>query len=296
MRARPVRPGTTYLLTRRAAARLLLLTPTKDVKAITRYALFRAARKAKLLVHAAIFSSNHFHLVVTDPKQNLPTFMQDMNSLIARALNAHWERQGEHFWSPGTYSRVDLLDADSVWDRLLYTTANAVKDGLVSSPDKWPGFVLLPKHMGISLRARRPRTAFFTRSKLPEHEDLTPALPPLLEAAGYDMASFVREFTRRLSAYVAALREEHEGPYMGAARVKRQSPFTSAGPVRSSSSSTRVFFAVEGAARKDQEQKERAWLRAYREARAVWPQPEPDVLFPSGTYLVHVTYGAKVAS
>jgi REP element-mobilizing transposase RayT len=52
------------------------------------YVLAVAARRFGVLVHAFCVLSNHLHLLVTDPDARLPAFMQYLDSLVARAVNA----------------------------------------------------------------------------------------------------------------------------------------------------------------------------------------------------------------
>jgi REP element-mobilizing transposase RayT len=54
-------------------------------------------------VHAWCVLSNHYHLVVTDPDARLPAFMQYLDSLVARAMNASlWSTPTERT-DPRTY-------------------------------------------------------------------------------------------------------------------------------------------------------------------------------------------------
>lgn len=63
--ARPVMPGTTYLVTRRCLGRRFLLRPDRELNRAFLYCLAVAARKYGIQVHALCVMSNHYHVAVT---------------------------------------------------------------------------------------------------------------------------------------------------------------------------------------------------------------------------------------
>src|SRR5512133_1221414 len=111
---RRVLPGTTYLVTRRCSERRFFLRPSRLTNDIFLYVLAVAARRYGVLVHAFCVLSNHCHLIVTDEEGRLPAFMQYLDSLVARAVNAslgHFES----LWArDGSYSAVEPLDPADV--------------------------------------------------------------------------------------------------------------------------------------------------------------------------------------
>ncbi|MEZ6186523.1 MAG: transposase [Planctomycetota bacterium] len=176
-RADPVTQGKTYHLTRRCDRRLRRLTPDSKVTSIVKFALFHAAKECGIEVHAACFSTNHFHLVITDPNGRHPDFMQRMNSMIARALNAQHGVKG-HFWGPGSYEKVELIGFDALLRTLVYVTLNPVKDGLVSSPKAYPGFLTRPDQVGCTFRAHKPATASSAATAAAATRPPSPRTPP----------------------------------------------------------------------------------------------------------------------
>ena len=95
---RQILPGVTYLITRRCAQRQFLLRPSPRVNQIFRYCLAYAARRFDIRLHAYCVLSNHYHLVLTDPKARLPEFMHWLNAYLAKSLNEQLRRWEE---SPG---------------------------------------------------------------------------------------------------------------------------------------------------------------------------------------------------
>jgi REP element-mobilizing transposase RayT len=86
--ARRIVPGASYLVTRRCSERRFFLRPSRLTNEVVLYVLAVAARRFGVLVHAFCVLSNHLHLLVTDPDARLPAFMQYLDSLVARAVNA----------------------------------------------------------------------------------------------------------------------------------------------------------------------------------------------------------------
>ena len=144
---RQVLPGNTYLLTRRCFQRQLLLRPDRQVNRIFRFCLAYAARRFEIRLHAFCMLSNHYHLVATDTRGNLPEFMHWLNEYVAKCVNAKLGRW-ESFWSPGSYSAVRLGDTKDVLAKMLYVHLNPVDAGLVRRAKTWPGACSLPSDMG----------------------------------------------------------------------------------------------------------------------------------------------------
>ena len=142
---RRVLPNVTYLVTRRCSERRFFLRPSRVTSEIFLYVLAVAARRHGVLVHAFCVLSNHCHLVVTDRNGHLPAFMQYLDSLVARAVNASLGRF-EGFWATdGSYSAVEPLDRTDVVAKTAYVLANPVAAGLVRPRRRVAGAVDLPR-------------------------------------------------------------------------------------------------------------------------------------------------------
>ncbi|ABS27450.1 protein of unknown function DUF1568 [Anaeromyxobacter sp. Fw109-5] len=292
---RRVLPGTTYLVTRRCSERRFFLRPSRVVNEIFLYVLAVAARRYGLLVHAFCVLSNHAHLVVTDPHGRLPAFMQYLDSLVARAVNAHLGRF-EGFWATdGSYSAVEPLDPGDVVAKTAYVLANPVAAGLVRRGAEWPGLWTAPAQLaGTRLSARRPTVFFDPKSYMPDVAELELTVPPGFASA--------EDFRALVSEALGDLEEKHQRElaserrrFLGAARVLAQNPFS-----RPPRGEPRFALRPRIAARDKWRRIEaisrvKTFLREYRQAWTARRSGAPNVQFPAGTYLLRIMHGVQCA-
>lgn len=292
---RQVLPGATYLVTRRCSERRFFLRPSKATNELFLYVLAVAARRYDVLVHAFCVLSNHCHLVVTDRRGCLPAFMQYLDSLVARAMNASLARF-EAFWaSDGSYSAVLHGGPDDVVAKAAYVLANPVAAGLVRRGAEWPGLWTSPQQIGSArLTAKRPKAFFRSSGHLPETIELELSTPP-----GFASAA---EFSGRLSRELHELEERHVREiashgrgFLGATRVLTQRPFGRPAP-----GEPRFQLSPRVAARDKWKRIEaifrlKTFLRDYRVAWLERKAGMPAVMFPAGTYHLRVMHGVRTA-
>jgi putative transposase len=291
---RRVLPGTTYLLTRRCSERRLFLRPSRLTNDLFLYVLAVAAERYGVLVHAFCVLSNHCHLVVTDQAGCLPAFMQYLDSLVARAVNASLGRF-EGFWAAGTsYSAVEPLDPEDVVAKIAYVLANPVAAGLVRCGTEWPGLWSAPEQVGSRLAASRPKHFFSASGTMPESVELELRTPP-----GFASAD---TFRSALAVALRALEEKHQHErmsrgrrFLGAARVLAQNPLA-----RPLTREPRFELKPRIAARDKWKRIEgifrvKDFLRAYRQAFDERRAGAANVVFPAGTYLLRVLHGVQCA-
>jgi len=297
---RCVLPGTTYLLTRRCSERRFFLRPAPEVNRIISYCLAVATQRFGVLLHACCFLSNHWHLVATDPRGELPLFMHCFDLLVARALNARYGRF-EALWAAGTYSAVQLTDADTILDKIAYALANPVMAGLVEAGHLWPGLRSRPGDIGgRSLVIRRP-PHFFRRDparSLPVEVTLVLTPPPAFE--DLPLATVQARVDERVTAreHAARNRRRSQGlPFLGRRRVLKQSVFD-----RPRSHEPRFGLNPRVAGRDkwrriEALQRRHGFLEAYRAARqALKARLGTHVSFPAGTWLLRRELGVPCAS
>jgi REP element-mobilizing transposase RayT len=293
---RRVLPGTSYLVTRRCSERRFFLKPSRTTTEIFLYVLAVAAQRYDILVHAACVLSNHAHLVVTDTKGQLPRFMQYLDSLVARAVNASIGRF-EGFWAKdGSYSAVEPIGPQDVVAKAAYVLANPVAAFLVRHGAEWPGLWTAPEQIGgPKLLARRPQVFFDPKSHLPATAELELTAPPRCGSPA--------EFREALSTELRALEAEHQAKaaregrrFLGLARILAQSPFASPPPGEPRFELNPRIAGRDKWRRIEAIFRLKSFLQEYRKAWHAWRAGDGSVLFPPGTYLVRVMYGAPCAA
>ncbi len=317
---RRVVPGTTWLITRRCARRCFFLKPTRFVTALVTFVLALFVRRYGMLLHAAVCSTTHLHLVLTDPDGRLPDFLRDTHSLLGRALNAHYGR-GESAWAPPPANAVELPDPEAILDKLAYVLLNVVKDGLASRPEKWPGLCTLVKDIGTrTLTGTRPPSAFFggrrakrkpkpgasrkrgqwrqRPSTLPAVASCELVVPPAF--AHLSLAEFHALLDERVAKLDAEIRKERRAAgkkrFMTRAELRKIDPLSSAGDVSPTFATVpSIAGGRDPALRVSRLQDLQGWHVEHREARTAWRAGDRTVQFPYGTYWLRVGHGACVA-
>ena len=115
-----------------------LLRPSDDLNEIVLGILGRAQEACGIRLHAFIFMSNHYHLILTVPNAKaLAKFECYLNGNLAReAGRLHgWN---EKVWSR-RYTAIPILDEVAMVQRLEYLLSHGCKEGLVARPQDWPG-------------------------------------------------------------------------------------------------------------------------------------------------------------
>jgi len=290
-RARQFLSGTTYSVARRCTLRMFLLKPSKRVNQLFLYCLAYAAQKYGILVHEFIAMSNHYHIEVTDPHGKLPLFMQCLDSLLARSLNAHYGRC-EHFWAPDTYDYFTIEDAQTAVDKAVYILANPVAAGLVKRSRLWPGNSSVGYRYGEPITVERPDEFFRENGPMPQELTFTLTKPPALAHLGDDKArSLVLE---QLDAKEMRIRRKMKvlgQRFAGRHAVMRTRPFDSPDtPVRLRKLNPRVACRDPGR-RVAALNRLKAFEQEYRECYLRWRAGDRGVVFPEGTYQLRVQHG-----
>jgi REP element-mobilizing transposase RayT len=286
---RQVLPGTTYLVTRRCSQRQFLLRPSKLTNQIVGYLVAVAARRLGVQVHAFCVMSNHLHLVLTDPEARLPAFIQYVDSLVSRSVNAALGRR-ESFWAPASYSAVTLASPSDVLDKAAYVLANPVAAGLVRRGREWPGLWSPPEKVGAELEYRRPDHFFRAKGVMPERATLSLGAPPGF-ASPEEFRTALSTALRSREDASASARGARGAGFLGAARVLAQRPSARPKhdePLRKLNPRLACrdkWRRIEVLGRLVE------FLREYRLAWQAWRSGVAGVVFPAGTYLVRVTHG-----
>lgn len=298
-RRRIIESGTVWALSRRTTRRHFLLTPdeSRRVEQAYWYCLAYAAKTHGVLVHAACLMSTHSHEVVTDVRGELPRFLQTFHRLLALSTKAlrGWPEEVFNKRSSGAHA---LLSPEAVVESIAYLIANPVEASAVRYAKDWPGAQTLPRDLGVrTIRVKRP--AFYFDPENPEWPDeleLRLEMPALLqEDYGEDLARAriaQRVCERERAAWQKAKRSGI--PFLGAKRVlrllhtKRAKSYEVFGSINPQ-------FAAAGnpQAATRAVQRIRLFNTQYDEALAAWTAGDRSVLFPVGTWWMHVCHGAR---
>jgi REP element-mobilizing transposase RayT len=267
---RRIVPGTSYLVSRRCTQREFLLRPSALTNHVFKFVLAVAAARYGVLIHAVCVMSNHFHLVLTDPRANLPEFSRLLDGVVAKALN--------------------------FVEKVAYTLANPATAGLVEHGSEWPGVWSDPCSVGQPGEfITRPEHYFAKDGSMPERQELVFSAPPGFESIEAFQAQVLAR-VNELEQAATAERGTSGVHVMGARRVLKQKHTdrpASGGPRR---------VVDPRVAAKDKWRRIEAlgqlvsFLERHRAALLRFCRGERNVVFPQGTYLMRLRFGVACAS
>jgi REP element-mobilizing transposase RayT len=272
------------MVTRRCLGRVFLLTPGRSLNAVIAFLLALACQRYGVLLHAACFMGNHLHLVLTDAQGELPEFCRWFFQHLAKCVNLLRNRS-EAVFTPGSYSRVTLLDETAVLDKIAYTLCNPVAAALVPYGREWPGVRLDPTRMKKPRQVKRPKVFFIEEGKVPGQATLGLSRPQAF-------ISLTEEAYRaRVSEVVRAHEEEARQKvlkagrrFRGAAAVLAQNPLSSPWTREQRRKLKPTVASHDKWHREEAAARDREWQAAYRAAMAAFKAGKTDVEFPKGTY------------
>jgi REP element-mobilizing transposase RayT len=265
------------------------------------FCLFYAAKQCGVLVHSVMVESNHFHAVITDVRAELSRFMHLLDMLSAKCLIMHWEKEYPELylaqiWSASKYNAVVLPNANAVIDAITYDLTNPVKDGLVRDFRQWPGLKSRPYDwLQPARKVKRPKGLAFKDSREKDREvEVKYVVPPALrdrdpQQAVDDVGFQIRTRTQTIRNERAA-----EGKsFLGVKAILAMRPFDAPSTPRVKGTRTPTFAAGgDTELLKAGLKRVREFRQRYREALTSFLAGTRDVLFPAGTYLMRVRFGA----
>lgn len=292
MRARPVIPNATTMITRRVRQRMFLLRPSEETNNIIGYVVGVAADKYGIRMHAMKVLSNHWHGVSTDPHGNAVRFRQDCHSLIGRALNRLHDDE-ENLWNSSQTAVTECDEPDDVIGRIAYTMANSVEGGLVRYAHRWPGV----KHMWPHKPRTYKRPKCFFGTSMPEEVTLEMHRPPGFDhLSDEELAEHVESAVHEREEFFRAEADREGRPFLGRAAILAQDRYgrpTTKGKPRKPHARRFAACSLERVA--ELVRQRRQWEAGYAEAMALWKTGKRDVVFPHGTYKMRVVHNARCA-
>jgi len=252
-----------------------------------------------VVLHAACFMSNHYHLDVTDVRGELPLFKCKLNAFIARGINCLRGRF-DKFWSvDGSCDTVPQdNDEDGPLGDLIYTLTNPVKDGLVKWSKDWVGFTTHGWKFGEPRKFRRPDWFF---------DEDGGDLPPFMEF-GVGRNGVHAELTDEAfhTELMAACRDKelqfhrerrtNNQRFMGLKKLRKQHWNKVATTPEDRFTPTPKVAASSRWLRLRAQQRNRAWERSYAEAEDAREAGRTDYVYPYGTWLLRRRMGVKTAT
>ena len=301
VRARPIVPGTRYMVTRRTLERRMFLTPDEmhgeEIANFIGFTMGLAIQNSGVLLHAALAMSNHHHTSVTDRLGTLPDFKNPFHSFVARGINAKRKRS-DSFWSNDGCCDLEQLDDETTLDDIVYIYTNAVEAGLVKWPEQWTGFSTYGWKFGEVKRFYRPKWFYDPNNKdIPEYVELKlerpDIFPHLTDDELYEL--IMRRVRERSIELRAENRRKGKGRIKGLAKIGRQkwneAPKTDADmyAVTPTVSSRNKWTRIAALQRKVE------WERKYAAARAqLLAGGDPE--YPYGTYWMRRFANVRVAA
>ena len=131
-------PERYYLLTNRTEQGRFLFRPDAECRRIAKGCLAWAAEKCGVRLVAYVFISNHFHIVAAFPDASRGEFMREFQGELSGRIGDHREDYDGTVFND-SYHPLPLLDPETLLERISYTVNNAVRHGLVTHPEAWPG-------------------------------------------------------------------------------------------------------------------------------------------------------------
>ena len=256
------------------------MIPTPECRDLILGVIGRAQeRYPAILLHALVFLSNHYNLILTTPDAGtMSSFMCFVNSNIAREIGrlVGWR---EHFWGR-RYRPIEILDAFAQEGRLKYLIAQGEKEDLVLLPQDWPGAssILALLHGTKLFGTWHDRTAEFKARKRAKQTGekvdprdfetvyeikLTP-LPSWRNWTEDARRARVAAIVEELITEGKARREESGRAPMGVAKILRQDPHGT--PSATKRSPAPICHASDHATRTRYRRALYAFVDAYRAA------------------------------
>jgi putative transposase len=284
------------MVTRRTVQRTFLLRPDPQIQQIYLYCIAVFAARYDIAVHVPVLMSTHEHLMVTDTRGELPSFVRDLHRTVALCVKALYGWKGP-VWDHQRTSVVKLATPEATVETAAYMIANPVTAGLVPTAAEWPGVTIAAAQLG---RARwtiaRPPVYFSRTNGLwPESATLELATPTQLSSTQEAARALIAAQVKHAEDLAASELRSRGLKFLGSAAATQCSPFERAKGIEPTKR-LNPTFAV-GNRQREARLNALAGLhvfrQAYREALVHWRDGVRDIAFPPGTWQMVRLHGAR---
>lgn len=298
-------------VTGRAIDRQFRFVPNEETVQTIRYCLGVTLEGYGVQLHAFVWMSNHYHLVLTDVNGELPDFMRDLNSKIPRALNANRGNRGQNF-ARESYNLVVSADEEAILRHCAYTEANPCAAHLVEHARQWEGVSSAGMDYGEEQEVLRPdcglwgevearedtdvtRAKYRGSSSAPELVKIRLARPPCrAELSAGKLREMVYAQVEELEKVARKEREAEGRAVMGMERVTARHYKESAHGREQYFQSEPGVSGSRGDALREVREGYREFVRMYRKALKVFMAGQ-EVVFPLGTWWMRRCLGVECA-
>ena len=132
-------PGWSVEVTTRTTCGFYLLPATSSFARVMVGILGKAQERYPVQIHAAVATSNHYHLILTPADaEELADFMEFVNGNLAREAGRLVGWHGS-FWADRYHLIPISPEPEALIDRLRYLLSNTLKENLVARVAEWEG-------------------------------------------------------------------------------------------------------------------------------------------------------------
>ena len=287
--------GAVVEITSRTLGSRFLLKPSCEVNEIIVGVLARAQRFYEVPVHAVVFMSNHYHLLISvEDACQMARFMNYVNGILAKKVGRLYDWNAK-LWSR-RYQGILVLEQESAQlERLRYILSHGCKEGLVGRPHEWPGvhtvkallegtplkglwFDRTREHQACSRGKVFHRLEFATVETL----ELTP-LPCYGHLSKVAYRGLIAELVAEIEAQTQERHRIEETVPLGIHLALAISPHES--PEKSKKSWAPLVHAATRAARREFKEAYGWFVGAYRAAADKLRQGDLSAAFPPGSFI-----------
>ncbi len=302
---RNLHPNTTVFATCRCVHQSFRLVPKPIVRRIVDFCFgvvsTRYREETGMQFYEFEFISTHYHLVANNGTGCISDFLQDLNALIARELNALRGKSGAFFdRDPGIQT---VVGDGRVFRHCVYTLANAVAAVIVHKTAHWKGSNSLRMEYGKDYVVAKPRVGlwskkvqhkhrkgsqdsrradFADRSKLPDTAVLMLDRPPIMpELSDAELRAKICE---ALAEKEAELAEKRAGKPVLGMKAALEIDWRTVPNDGEELFGRQPNFSTETVSQRiEMKRLRKSFPHQYADALARWNAGERDVVFPAGT-------------